>query len=183
MFAYFSYYWVILNLDPICKYCLLNVHNASSHPSLGLWTCSSSLTPSSHPWLRHITCSWWHRALKLAEWTGERSSRAVPRSIPGGEYILEKGKAKIGTGVMASKEPQVIKDLALQNNKKDEGKKASQQCEEESHHLDTWTRLKTRNLGEMSEGDESGDLCLIFYGPCQIDMLITMKGERMLENL
>ncbi|CAH6780379.1 Bex4 [Phodopus roborovskii] len=37
---------------------------------------------------------------------------------------------------MASKEQQVIKDLAVQNDDKDEGRKASKQSEEESHRLD-----------------------------------------------
>uniref|UniRef100_A0A8C2LTJ4 Protein BEX4 n=1 Tax=Cricetulus griseus TaxID=10029 RepID=A0A8C2LTJ4_CRIGR len=37
---------------------------------------------------------------------------------------------------MVSKEQQVIKDLAVQNDEKDEGREASQQSEEESHHLD-----------------------------------------------
>lgn len=60
----------------------------------------------------------------------------------------------------------------MENDKKEnEGGKASKQSEEESHHVE---ELKTRSLGERSEGDESGNLCLFFNEPYLTD--ITMKG-------
>lgn len=59
------------------------------------------------------------------------------------------------------------------DEKENEGGKASKHREEESHHVE---ELKTRSLGERSEGDESGNLCLIFEWPYLTD--ITMKGGR-----
>ncbi|OBS73139.1 hypothetical protein A6R68_12279, partial [Neotoma lepida] len=57
----------------------------------------------------------------------------VNAGIPGGEHRWEEGKARIGPGAMASKEQQVIRDLAVENDEKEnEGGKASKQSEEES---------------------------------------------------
>ena len=73
---------------------------------------------------------------------------------------------------MASKEQQVCGELR-------EKKSNGERCPKRPIF---WKRLKT-SLGEMSGGDKSGYLCLTVDGSYLIDMLITMKEQRMLGDL
>jgi hypothetical protein len=73
---------------------------------------------------------------------------------------------------MASKEQQVC----------GEWQKKKSNVERPPKKPTIWKRLKT-SLRETSGGDKSGDLCLIVDGSYPIDMLITMKGQRMLGDL
>ncbi|OBS58160.1 hypothetical protein A6R68_10706 [Neotoma lepida] len=96
-----------------------------------------------HPWLRHLFLVAQLLVVQSAQAGASRRAgvEQVPGaelcSAPGGEHCLEEEKARMGQGVMASKEQEVIKDLAVQNEeKKNKRGKASKKSEEESYHLE-----------------------------------------------